>query len=70
LEFKLTANQTTLILFPVLVCSLVVGFVLISRRRKKSRPPKVHGPHNSDVGYDPKELARSKGSGMADGGVG
>jgi hypothetical protein len=70
LELELTANQITLTLFPVVVGVLVVGLVAISRKRKKNQPPTAHGPHHPGLDYDPKEIVRSKGSGMADGGVG
>ena len=66
----MTANQITVLLVPVVVCFSLVCFFVSSRKLKKSQPPKVHGPHTPDAGYDAKEIARSKGKGMADGGAG
>ncbi|CUH53901.1 hypothetical protein [Shimia marina] len=68
----MTANQLSLLLLPVLICSFAVWRFVRMRNRKKNLPIKVHGPHRPDAGYDAKEIARSKGkgNGMADGGVG
>lgn len=66
----MTTNQITLALVPVLVFLMAVWLFLYSRKLKRNQPKKVHGPHTPGVGYDAKEIARSKGNGMADGGVG
>ncbi|WP_243253585.1 hypothetical protein [Pseudosulfitobacter sp. DSM 107133] len=66
----MTANQITFLLVPLVACMLVVYTVLHVRKLKKNQPPKVHGPHTPGAGYDAKEIARGKGNGMADGGVG
>ena len=66
----MTANQIMLALLPLIVLFLVVWLLLYLRKLKRNEPPKVHGPHTQGVGYDAKVKVRSKGNGMADGGIG
>lgn len=65
---SLTANQITLVLIPVTIVavSLYVRYCVA----KAARKGKSHGPHTPGAGYDAKEMAVSKGKGMADGGIG
>lgn len=63
------ANQISFLLFPVVMFCVGLVLWLTIRRRKKKEMPKVHAPHAPTPGYDTTEIARSKGRGMADGGM-
>ncbi|MEM8796516.1 MAG: hypothetical protein AAGE61_13185 [Pseudomonadota bacterium] len=65
----MTANFLTLLLIPIGVLAVVLVGIYFSRKEKKNRPPQTHAPHAPGPGYDPAELAISKGKGCADGGV-
>jgi len=69
-EIDLSANQLSLILLEVAIAGLIIVLLFTQRRQRKNQPAKVHGPHTPGAGYDQKEIARSKGNGMVDGGIG
>lgn len=69
-ELALTANQITLIIVPVMVCLFIGRLLLISRKHKKNKKTKVHGPHTPGAGYDAKEIARCNANGLGGGSVG
>lgn len=66
----MTIDQLILLLLPVAFVLIAVWSFLRAKKRKEAQPPKSHGPHTPGAGYDAKEIARSKGNGMADGGIG
>ncbi|WP_306153925.1 hypothetical protein [Roseovarius sp. MMSF_3281] len=70
LEVEVTANQIAVILIPIGIFVLLVALFVNLKKGKTNQPQKkVHGPHTPGPGYDAKEIVRSKGAGMADGGV-
>lgn len=65
----MTMDQFILLLIPVAVILLAAWNYVRAQKRKKAQPQQSHSPHTPAAGYDAKELARSKGNGMADGGA-
>lgn len=63
------ANQITLILLPIFVICLAIVIHVRIRKARNTRGPQIHAPSSPNVGYDAKEMVRSRGSGMADGGM-
>ena len=64
----MTANKLAFLLIPialVLTGALVVYYVRKAKPSKQTR----HMPHSPDSGIDQAEVVRSKGMGMADGGM-
>ena len=66
---SMTANQITAIVIPILAIGLIFGAIVAMRAARRNEPPQTHRPHAPGAGYDPGAMARSKGNGMADGGV-
>ena len=66
---SMTANQIAAIVIPILAIGLILWAIVALRAIRRDEPPQVHRPHAPGSGYDPGAMARSKGSGMADGGV-
>ncbi|MFS8182319.1 hypothetical protein ACMG4P_12300 [Pseudovibrio denitrificans] len=64
----MTANQIVLTIIPVVIFVLAFAIFLKVRNAKKTVQPKVHGPHTSGAGNDPKEMIRSKAHTGFDGG--
>ena len=64
-----TANLIASIVIPILALCLILWVLIALRAARRNEPPQVHRPHAPGAGYDLGAMARSKGSGMADGGM-
>ena len=65
----MTANQIAAIVIPILALGAILWAIVARRAARRNEPLQTHRPHAPGAGYDPGAMARSKGSGMADGGV-